>query len=163
MKVFLSHALAPWDATIAARLRAVAAAYDIIILLPDRSRPFTNGLITETSQNISESEAVIALVTKNASESGLQFVNYELQVASQQQKPIIGLIEIGTVEFRAGPGTQVVPFDRSEPVGHEAKLMNALDQIRQQKSKSNLTALGWIVGIALGLVALGSLVGEKTE
>jgi len=35
-------------------------------------------------------------------------------------------------------------------------------QIRQQQQKKNLTALGWIAGIALGLIALSELLGKET-
>jgi hypothetical protein len=35
-------------------------------------------------------------------------------------------------------------------------------QIRQQHQKKNLTALGWIAGIALGLIALSELLGKET-
>lgn len=158
MKVFLSYAVGPWDTPIAARLRAVAAAYDITILLPDRTQIIHNGLPLDTQEKIRESDAVIALVTNTAPPEAIYVVNSEVQTAAQAGKPVIFLAESG-VHIKAGTVTQVVYFDRSNPTAHETHLMNALAEIRAQKSKSDSTALGWIAGIALGLIAL-SLIGD---
>lgn len=161
MKVFLSYAVGPWDTPIAARLRGVAAAYDIAILLPDRTQIIHNGLPADTQEKIRQSDAVIALVTNTATPEAIYVVNSELQTATQVRKPVIGLVELGGVQIQPAPDTQIVYFDRSNPTAHESDLMNALEHIRQQKSKNDLTALGWIAGIALGLIALGSLVGDE--
>ena len=84
------------------------------------------------------------------------FVNYY-----RAGKPIIALLEQGVTLQSAAPGS-VVYFDRLNPTAHETSLMNALQQIRnQQKWKKDLTALGWIAGIALGLVALGEVLGNE--
>jgi hypothetical protein len=87
-------------------------------------------------------------------------LNIELIFAAQSGKPIITLIEQG-VSFQSVPNTPIVYFDRSNPAVHEAALLNVLEQIRQQKRKNDLTALGWIAGITLGLVALGELLSDK--
>jgi hypothetical protein len=159
VKVFLSYAVGPWDTAIAARLRAVAAAYDIAILLPDRTQIIHNGLPVDTQEKINESDAVIALVTNTATPDAVYVVNSEVQASSQAGKPVIFLAESG-VHIQAGNVIQIVYFDRSNPTAHETHLMNALNEIRKQKSKSDLTALGWIAGIALGLIAL-SLIGDE--
>ena len=41
--------------------------------------------------------------------------------------------------------------------------MDALEQIRLEKQqwKQNLTTLGWIAGITLGMIALSELVADK--
>ena len=161
MNVFLSYAVAPFDAPIAARLRAVAAAYDISILLPDRNQPVQNGLPIDTQTKIESSDAVIALITSTASNYLSSVVNLELQAAAQSRKPIIVLIEQG-VPIQAAPGTQIVYFNRFEPAAHEKPLVEALANIRQgQQWKQGLTALGWIAGITLGLIALSELVSDK--
>jgi hypothetical protein len=161
MQVFLSYAFGDFDAPNAARLRAVAAAYNITILLPDRTQATHNGLPDDTQKKIKQSDAVIALVTRTAHAQHVVALNLELQAAAQAGKPIIPLIEQG-VPFRAVPNTPIVYFDRLNPAAHESALINVLDQMRrQQKSKSDLTALGWIVGIALGLVALGEIVNDE--
>ena len=160
MKVFLSYAVRDWDAPIAARLRAVAAAYDIAILLPIRTPGVQNGITTDTLTKIKQSDAVIALVTNTAPRHLVNVVNLEWQTAAQAGKPIIALIEQGVTLQSAAPG--VVYFDRLNPTAHESSLMNALQQIRnQQQWKKDLTALGWIAGIALGLVALGEVLGNE--
>ncbi|MBC7908897.1 MAG: hypothetical protein H7Y30_00245 [Pyrinomonadaceae bacterium] len=160
MKVFLSYAVGQWDAPIAARLRAVAAAYDISILLPDRTQVSNNGLSADTQNKIKQSDAVIVLVTKTAPAFTTNLVNRELQAAAQLNKPIIPLIEQG-VSFQGIPNSQVVYFMRSNPSAHESSLMKVLEQIRGQRWKKDLTTLGWIAGIALGLVALSELVSDE--
>jgi hypothetical protein len=157
VKVFLSYAVGNLDSSFAARLRAVAAAYDVVILLPDRTRIPHNGMEAETQSQIKQSDAVIALVTGTSSLTGWNQVNLELQAATQAGKPIIALVEQG-VPFQGAPGTQLIQFDRYDPTAHEASLMAVLAQIKQQQQwKKDLTALGWIAGIALGLVALTEL------
>ncbi len=151
MKVFLSYAVGPWDTPIAARLRAVAAAYDIVILLPDRTQITHNGLTLDTQQKIRESDAVIALVTETATLGAAHLVNNELHAAAQSGKPIIGLVEFGAAQINPTPNIQLVYFDRSNPTAHETHLMNALSHIRQQKSKNDLAALGWIARHCSGL------------
>lgn len=161
MNVFLSYAVAPFDTPMAARLRAVAAAYDISILLPDRNQVLQNGLTIDTQTKIRSSDAVIALITTMASSQLVNSVNLELQAAAQSGKPIIALIEQG-VQIQAAPGTQIVYFNRFEPAAHEKPLMDALANMRQQQQwKQGLIALGWIAGIALGMIALSELIDDK--
>lgn len=161
MNVFLSYAVAPFDTPIAARLRAVAAAYDISILLPDRNQVLANGLTNDTQAKIRSSDAVIALITTMASSDLLNAVNLELRTADQSGKPIIALIEQG-VQIQATPDTQIVYFNRFDPAAHETPLVHALESIRhQQQWKQSLTALGWIAGIALGMIALSELTADK--
>jgi nucleoside 2-deoxyribosyltransferase len=160
MKVFLSYAYGLSDAPIAARLRAVAAAYDISILLPDRTQPVTY-LTHDTIQKINGSDAVIALITYTAPVAARNLVSLELQYAIQISKPIIPLVEEG-IAVTGVPDNQVVYFNRLNPIAHEATLMAVLEHIRQQQqSKKDLTALGWIAGIALGLLVLNELSSDK--
>ena len=161
MNVFLSYAVGQLDSAIAARLRAVAAAYDVSILLPDRTAILCGELSGDTLKKIRQSDAVIGLLTRTAQVTSLNLVNAELQAAGQENKPVIALVEQG-VPIQGVPENQTVYFDPLRPTAHEAALMNVLAQIRQQqKWKKDLTALGWIAGIALGLVALNELLGDK--
>jgi hypothetical protein len=161
MRVFLSYAVGPVDSTIAARLRAVAAAYDISILLPDRTQMDFNKLAPDTLKKIQQSDAVIALMTGGAQFTSINVVNLELATAQQQEKPIIALVEQG-VPVQGVPDNQVVRFNPLIPHQHEPALMEVLQQIeRRQRKKDFAVALGWIAGIALGLVALSELVGDK--
>lgn len=160
MKVFLSYAVGQLDAPIAARLRAVAAAYDISILLPDRTQATRGGISIDIRDKIKECDAVIALVTKTAQVAAVNFVNLEVQAAARVGKPVIALIEEG-VPVQNIPANQIVHFNRSQPTAHEASLLSVLNQIRSKKRKDDFTALGWIAGIALGLVALSELASEE--
>jgi hypothetical protein len=159
MKVFLSYAVGQLDAPIAARLRAVAAAYDIPILLPDRTETVNGSLTNDTRNKIKQCDAVIALVTRTAQVSSLNLVNLEIQAAALVGRPIIALVEQG-VPVQNIPESQVVYFDRLRPTAHEASLMNVLGRIRGKRHKDVLTALGWIAGITLGLVALSELADD---
>jgi hypothetical protein len=160
VNVFLSYAVGPWDGPIPARLRAVAAVYDISILLPDRTQVLRNGLPSDTQAKISQADAVIALVTNTASAEAIDLVNLELQNAAQVRKPIIALVEEG-IQLQPMAVNQVVYFNRYDPTVHESLLVGALNQIRSEQIKPNWTALGWIAGIALGLVALSQMSSDQ--
>ena len=157
MNVYLSYAVGPIDAAIPARLRAVAAAYDISILLPDRT---TFALPSDAINKIKQSDAVIALATVSADSMMISLLNQDLLIATQERKPIISLVEEG-MPFQADARTHVVYFNRYNYARHEASLINVLSQLRNEKKEKNLTALGWIAGIALGLVALSALIDDK--
>lgn len=158
MKVFLSYAVRPADTTIAVRLRAVAAAYDIAILLPDRTLT-ANDAQSDTHRKIRESDAVIILVTSGAQWSSIGVVNQELATAHQEEKPIVMLVD-ECVPVQGMPENQIVRFNPFMPHQHERKLEVVIQQIQQQRNE-DLTALGWIARIALGLVVLGELLGDK--
>lgn len=160
MRVFLSYAVGPVDAAIAARLRAVAAAYEIAILLPDRTLIANNGVTPDTHRKIKQSDAVITLVTRGAQVASVNVVNQELATALQERKPVIALVEQG-VPVQGMPENQIVRFDPFKPHEHEHALTEVVKQIQRQQQKKDLTALGWIAAIALGLVALGELLGDK--
>jgi len=159
VNVFLSYAVAAFDVPVAAVLRALAARYDISIVLPDRTQVTDNGLASDTQKKINQSDAVIALVTRAAPADSVALVNRELQLAAQ--KPVIALVESG-VQIQPAPNTQVVYFNSQDLTAHEQQLENAVSNLRQQQQlKQGLTALGWIAGITLGLIALSELVGDK--
>jgi len=161
VNVFLSYAVAPFDAAIPARLRAVAAAYDISIVLPDRSRLPPNGLPADIQNKIAQSDVVLALITSEAQPQLVASVNQELQLAGIIGRPIIALLEQG-VAMHGIPNDRIVYFDRFQPTAHEPALIHALDQIKTQRQwKQSLTALGWIAGITLGLIALSKLASDE--
>lgn len=161
MRVFLSYAVGPVDSVIASRFRAVAAAYDVSVLLPDRTLIAGNGLSADTLKKIKQSDAVIGLLTRAAQVISVNLVNLELQTAAQAGKPIIALVEEG-VQMQGIPENQIVSFNPMIPQAHEPALINALAQIHKEEQKKNdLTALVWIAGIALGMAALSELLGDK--
>ena len=161
MKIFLSYAVAPLDVPIASVLRALAARYDISIILPDRTQISQNGVSADTQQKITSSDAVIALVTRAAPATAINVVNGELYLAAEKNLPVIALIESG-VNLKPAGDTQLVYFNSLDLTAHEQHLETAIANLqRHQQFKQGVTALGWIAGITLGLIALSELVGEK--
>lgn len=160
MNLFLSHALGPTNDYIPARLRAISAACRISLLLPDRTCTSPDGPNVVTRAKIIQSDAVIALVTITGRPESWNLVNCELTHAAQSDKPVIVLIEKG-VPFQTRPGTHSVYFDRFNPTAHESSLATALDHIGGEHSKQDLTALAWIAGVAVGLVALSQLYSDE--
>lgn len=157
MKVFLSYATSPQDAPIAARLRAVAAVYDIQILLPDRTT--RRSLTKRNLTHLAQSDAIVALITNNATQ--VDAVNLELQEAVKLNKPIIALVEAENL-IQGLAKNQIVIFDRDNPTSHEHQLMAALKRISsQQKQEEVSSVLGWLAAIALGLVALNVLTTDE--
>ncbi|MCW5968412.1 MAG: hypothetical protein KIT57_07845 [Blastocatellales bacterium] len=163
MKVFLSHSVSPHDAPVAARLRAVAATYDITLLLPEREHNYRQGRLTaEVRKQIRSSDAVIALATINALWD--QSLALEISEAAQAGKPIIALVEFGVATNNI-PTPNIVHFNRHNPTAHDRELVEVLKRIQSQiGAQQVMNALGWIAGIALGLVALNAVaeaVGPK--
>lgn len=153
MRVFLSYALPSSDDALPARLRAMALAYDVELLLPNANE--RQHLIFETKQKIKKSHAVIALVTNNAPQ--VQAVNLELQEANQQKKPIIALVESYDL-IQNVPQDRVVLINRFNPSQHETRLFEVLELIAaEQRGKELVTTLAGLGLIALGLYAFGEL------
>jgi hypothetical protein len=129
--------------------------------LPDRTQIVQNSLPIDTLTKVNSSDAVIALVTRTAPIPEINAVKLELTAAALAGKPIVALIELGAA-LSNPPSANVVYFDRLNPNAHEPSLMSALQQLRsQQQWKKDLTALGWIAGIALGLVALSEILSSE--
>jgi hypothetical protein len=156
MKVFLSYALAPFESSLAARLRAVALAYDVELLLPNTDN--RNFLPLENKRKIKNCDAVIILITNNA--LWVDSVNLELAEAIKQKKTIIALVENAN-QIQGLPSNQVIVFNRYNPTQHENQLFEALQQIKSNKRTSEiLTTVGAIGLVALGFLALGELAKE---
>lgn len=157
MKVFLSHAASPFDIAFASRLRAVALGYDVELLLPDAlHRQFVT---PATKRKIKQSEAVIALVTNQASQP--QAVNLELQEAAAQNKPIIAFVENPKL-IQNLSSEQIVVFHRDFKELGENQLFKVVRKIAAQRNQEQLgqtlAALGLVT---LGMLAFGELVKEK--
>lgn len=163
MKVFLSYALSPYDSALSARLRAVALAYNLELILPNADDRQNN--VSNNIQKIKDCDAVIVLISELQSgiydgnafqyqnyDIEIQSVNTELNEAIRLNKPIIALVEKPGL-ITGLPESQIIIFNRQNPVEHESLLFQALKSIESNKNTADLLkALG-----ALGLVALGFL------
>ena len=153
MKVFLSYALPSYDNALPARLRANALAYDVELLLPNANE--RHYLTHDTKQKIKRSQAVIAFVTNRAPQ--VEAVNFELQEAAKQNKPIIALVENYNLIQNISQD-KVVVFNRLNPSQHEFRLIQVLNSIQaEQRGKELVTALAGLGLVALGLYTFGEL------
>jgi nucleoside 2-deoxyribosyltransferase len=171
VNIFLSHSVAPEDGPVASRLKAVAAAYGVRVLLPERVGVGPKrALGSQAVDLIRSADAVVALITERASQSA--WVAAELQAAEAAGKPIVALVEDG-VELDAKDARvslHLVRFDRENPASHEDELVAALDAIAKEaqarrvakakheaSAKSATAAVAALAAIAIGLLALGAV------
>ena len=168
MNILLSHSVAPEDGPIASRLKAVTAAYGVRLVLPERPGGKSVRLTSVTRDAIKVADAVVALVTKGAASNDA--VARELDAALKAGKPIVALVE-GDLQLPKTAGAiHIVRFDRENPSAHETGLVEALDAIARSRRKAadrakaqlDALAIGALVGIAVGLLALG-VVAVATE
>ena len=137
------------------------AAYDITVLLPERTQPYVSSLLGDTVKKIAQSDAVIALATRTSQSDDINSLNLEVKTATELNRPVITLIE-QEMSFYVPPNSHVIYFNRLDPTAHESSLVQVLTAMRNEiQHKQDLTTLGWIAGIALGLVALGALLAEE--
>jgi hypothetical protein len=158
MKVFLSYALPFYDSNLPARLRANALGFNIELLLPNADERHI--LTAETKRKINQSQAVIVLVTAQASQ--IEAVNKELQEATRNQKEIVAFVESPNLIQNIPPNRMII-FNRHNFAEAQDRLFQVLNSIQlEQIGKKNLvTALFGLGAITLGLVALGELTKEK--
>lgn len=156
VKVFLSSALPLYDDLLPSRLRANALAYNVEVVVP--SPDIRTEVINTTVRNqIKSASALIALVAQNAPEEQLRYVNWELQAATREGIPVIGLVESrGLIQNL--PLNRTVIFDRFDFGKHQPKLQEVLAEIqKEQKGKELVTAIAALGLIALGLYTFGEL------
>lgn len=170
MRIFLSHSIASDDGPIASRMKAIAAAYETMVVLPDREgkRPAKSAL----RNSIRKADAVVALVTEGSFKN--DWVNYELAVAKDLEKPIIALLESGLVDEKfelEKLGIPVVEFDRDDPLGHKINLHKAIESIscsesnpgRKGTDREVLIAILGVAVLILGLLVMGILLAQPGE
>lgn len=173
MRVFLSYALSPFDGALSARLRAVALAYNIDLLLPivlDR-----NTLPAANKKKIKDSDAVLILIshfnpTNNPHYSIFQPMSYqaeieavqlELKEAARLKRPFIALVENASL-IQGIPHDRIIVFNRDNPSSHEHRLFQELKRIETKKNSDELIkALGALGLIALGFLALSEFTKES--
>lgn len=163
VNVLLSHSIADADGPLASRLRAVAASYGVVLVLPER-RPASSRALTlpkSTTSAIEHADAVLALVTRGSDDR--KSVEAEVTAAIKHKKPLVLLTEVSMDLPSLRGDVHVVHFDRKSPTGHEAALGAALQALQKRSGRKraesaamrNALAIGAIAGIAVGLLALG--------
>jgi hypothetical protein len=161
VRMLLSHSVGPADGPLASRLRALTSAYEIGLVLPERgpgARP----------SGLREVDAVIALVTADGEDQAA--VEAELARAAAARKPAVALVERSAPALTIPAGVQAVRFDRDAPHHHEDALRAALQALvdarrsaaAKKAARVTTLAIGAVVGIALGLLAL-ALIQPKPE
>ncbi len=173
MKVFLSYALGSNDGALSARLRAVALAYNVDLLLPSVEK--RNLLPPVNRQKIKDSIAVIILVSANTLnyrpaidffqpltyEDELRAVNAELGEAIRIGRPVLALVENRNL-ITGLSDDQIFVFNRQNPGLHESQLFKALNNLKAKKDRDQVVAaLGALGLVALGFFALGELTKDS--
>lgn len=158
MKVFLSYALPFYDSTLPARLRANALGFNIELLLPNVDE--RDKLTAQTKRKIKQSQAVIVLVTNQASQ--IEAVNLELQEAVKNFKEIVAFVESPNL-VKGVPHNRMIIFNRHNFAEAQNSLFQVLSSIQaeQEGAKNLAVALFGLGAFALGLIALGELSKEK--
>jgi hypothetical protein len=158
VKVFLSHSVEDADGPIPSRVRAVAAAYGVALLLPERQPRPRSGAVSRTNRSLlKDADAVIAVIASNDS---LGAVEAEVEVARELAKPLIVLTDRNLPTLGFG-GANIVRFDRDAPAAHEKALADALVSLRAAKTQKADAAreaivIGALAGIVVGLVMLAA-------
>jgi TIR domain len=153
-KVFLSYGSDPNEQIIAWRLQTLATASGIHVSVSQR-----NGLPSgsqkglppqKVRRDIDGCDYVLAIITGGAGPD----MEAELNCALRRGKPTIPLLLQGIPQPAFLNGFHVFVFSRTNPGAAEIQI---LDFLRQQKvSKERLQAIGALVGIGLGLLALAA-------
>ncbi len=163
MQILLSHSVDPHDGPLASRLKAVTAAYGVRLLLPERAKMPAPRLLAATQKAIASSDVIVAIVTKDAPDP--ESVALEIESALKLGKPVVAVLE---GDIKLPPTTSlvhVVRFDRANPSQHEVGLANALESVARErertseraKARLDAIAIGALVGIAVGFLALGAV------
>lgn len=141
---FITYNTSPEEQVFVYRLQTLAAASDIIVLLPQRNgQRITN----ETKLRIDRSDCVIAFLTSQLTPDTRE----ELTYAEAKQKLIIPIYEKDVVP-PSTPETWISYDPRSEtPGGVEGKVLALLKD--KKKAEENKQAL-LLVGLGIGLLAL---------
>ena len=163
VNILLSHSVGPEDGPIASRLKAVTAAYGVRLLLPERKSGASRTVAASTRDAIKQADAVVALVTKGAADTDK--VSGELSAALRAKKPIVAVVEGNVSLPSTSASVHVVRFNRDDPGAHEAGLVDALQSIAKARKTAKARAeaqqaaiaIGALVGIAVGLLALGAV------
>jgi nucleoside 2-deoxyribosyltransferase len=162
-KVFLSYSTDPQEHAIVWRLQTLAAAHGIAVFVPQRSgftfpssRRDALVLSEQVQHAIDQADCVLAIITTSAGRA----VEKELNYALGKSKLIIPIVEqgVGNDSFlrKFNP---IFRFNRwDEPGRIETEVVSFLKQ--QKMAKDNRQAVGALVAIGMGLLALAGLSKE---
>lgn len=156
LRVFLSYSLDPSEQALAWRLQTLAAAHGIEMYVPAHGStyPLHAGTTPAATHGaIDRSDCVLAIITTRADAN----VQNELKYALAKGKLVIPIVH---PDFQGHPLLAQFPYrfvfsPQDNPGTVETEVVNFLKQ--QQVSKDKQQAIGALVALGLGLLALFSL------
>ena len=158
LNVFLSYSTTIEEQVVVWRLQTLAAAHGISLYVPAREGFKALGNRTpvlpgRVEQAIQKCDCVLAIITSRTS----RIVERELNYALGKDKLIIPIIDISITDPRLLQRfNPVFRFNPNAPTNDvESQVIAFLKQ--QQLSKENRKALGALVAIGLGMLALSTL------
>jgi hypothetical protein len=157
LNVFLSYSTSAEDQVIVWRLQTLAASHGIDMYVPARDGFKTTAktpVLSRTVENaIDHCDCILAIITSRTS----RVVERELNYALEREKLIIPLVESSIAD--APPFRRFDPIFRFDPGQPTAKVESEVISFLKahQVSKDNQKALGALVAIGLGMLALSAL------
>lgn len=160
--VFLSHSTL--DGHLVQVVREQATTLGVNVYLHEEHPEPGVQLSTKLIEAIERSDALIVLITRNASASN--FVNQEIGVALGKQKPIIPLVEKGVSANLLAmlQGVEYVPFDATDLSSSLSTLTSRIHHLQATRATAQIRALENQVEnqrqalVAMSLVALVLLI-----
>src|SRR5262245_61674968 len=144
--VFISHNTSQEEQVFVYRLQTLAAASDIVVLLPQR-----NGqkISAESKLRIDSADCIIAFLTSKLTSQ----VREELAYAEEKGKLIIAVYETGIAPPASAKSIKWIPYDpkKDTPGSVEQKVAGFLKEKKQEKHNREAIVL---VGLGLGLLWL---------
>ena len=143
---FISYNTAPEEQVFVYRLQTLAAASDIVVLLPQRNGQRITG---ETKLRIDKADSIIVFLTSKLSPE----VREELAYAEAKQKLIIPIYGKGVRLPAKSENLRWISFDpvSQTPGEIEQKVLESLGNAKKQKENREAIVL---VGLGLGLLWL---------
>ena len=158
LTVFLVPSVTPHDAAAVWQLDLLAQAYGLATRSARRTR--ATPLSNSDRAGIRDSDAVVAIVTQPLD----AHAKAEISFAKQLHRPVLAMLEEGVALHAANlpAGIHALRFGRNtsiEDIGKAIAQYVSRTTGRHTTAETN-TALKWLLGIGIGLFALGALAEE---
>ena len=149
--VFVSHSMRPHDLPLLRGVCDHLSHHGITYYLAERDWRFGEGLPSRVENEIKRSDCVLGFLTREGQAS--DYVNQEISVALTVRKPVIPVLEKGTMLTGFRGGLEYVELDRMAPQDCATKLSARLNQL--PATDDVRSAICWAMIATAGLLFLG--------